>query len=57
MDLRSVQRRGRWQALSSVKRYEKHGKLLKQLNLMTEQQRIAGLSAAKLLRMNLARMI
>ena len=57
MDLRSVQRRGRWQALSSVKRYEKHGKLLKQLNLMTEQQRVAGLNAANWLRMNLARMI
>ena len=56
-DLRAVQRRGRWQALSSVKCYEKHGKLTRQLKLMTEEHRAAGLKAATWLRMNLARMI
>ena len=56
-DLRSVQRRGPWQALSSVKRYEKHSKLYRQVNLMTEEQRAAGLKAATWLRTNLARMI
>ena len=39
--LRAVQRRGRWRAMSSVVRFEKHGKLLRQLNLMTEKQRTA----------------
>ena len=59
IDLRGVQRRGRWQALSSVKHNEKHGKLLRQFqfNLMTEEQRAASLKAATWLRMNLARMI
>jgi hypothetical protein len=55
--LRDVQRRGRWEAPSSVKRYEKHGKLLRQLNLMTECQRAAGLKAAGWLSLNLAQLV
>ena len=56
-DLPSVQRRGRWQSLSSVKRYGKHGKLMRQLSLMTNEQRAAGLKAATWLRVNLPGMI
>ena len=52
--LRAVQRRGRWRAMSSVVRFEKHGKLLRQLKLMTEEQHAAGLQASHWLRINLA---
>ena len=36
--LPEIQRRGRWAAASSVKRYEKTGRLLKQLEKMSKTQ-------------------
>ena len=32
VDITTIQRRGRWQCISSVRRYEKHGKLLRQIH-------------------------
>ena len=40
--LQDVQRRGRWLAMDSVRRYEKHGRLLRQLNRMNWSQLSAG---------------
>ena len=33
-DLLAIQRRGRWKATASVRRYEKAGRLIKQLTLL-----------------------
>eukprot|EP00971_Amphidinium_carterae_P351976 6492371-Amphidinium_carterae.2 len=38
-DLRSVQRHGRWKSQSSVRRYEKTGRLLRQLQFMPQALR------------------
>ena len=40
--LQDVQRRGRWLAMDSVRRHEKHGRFLCQLNRMSWTQRSAG---------------
>ena len=47
LDLQEVAKRGHWGGLLGVKRYEKHARLLKVLNDMSEQQR---LKASKLAR-------
>ena len=44
-----IQPRGRWRCPASVARYEKHGKLLRQLSRMTIDQKRKGLAAATVL--------
>ena len=41
-----IQPRGRWRCPASVARYEKHGKLLRQLACMTIDQKRKGVAAA-----------
>jgi integrase len=46
-NLDQVQRRGFWKALSSVRRYEKHACLQRQLNKLTQQQQVAANAASR----------
>jgi len=52
-----VQGRGRWLCAQSVARYEKRGRLLRQLHKMTEDQIKQGALAGDWLKANLARLI
>ena len=52
-NLDDIQKRGAWSARSSVLRYEKHGRLLKQLNRMSAAQLDAGKLANVWLKANL----
>ena len=47
LTLQEVQQRGQWQCHSSVVRYEKHSKVLRQLGKMTEAQQEAGRPALR----------
>ena len=48
-DLSAIQRRGRWRAASSVRRYEKGGRLAEQLARCSAQmQQFAAMSMARL---------
>ena len=55
--LTDIQRRGRWQCAASVRRYEKQGKLLRQVALMSPDQLSAARSAQLWLEQHLARLI
>ena len=52
-DATSIQRRGRWESERSVRRYEKHGKLTRQVALMSSEQ----LADAKSLERSLPRLL
>lgn len=47
ISLEEIGKRGHWKSLSSVRRYEKHACLLRQLNRLTEKQVLAGRAAAR----------
>ena len=49
LSLLEIKRRGRWGCDASVERYERHAKLLKQLNRMTPAQQHKGKLAAEIL--------
>ena len=49
LSIENIQRRGRWKSLSSVRRYEKHGRLSAQLRRLTDsQKRVASLASVAL---------
>ena len=49
LSIEDIQRRGRWKSLSSVRRYEKHGRLSAQLSRLTDsQKRVASLASVAL---------
>lgn len=55
LSLEAVRQRGRWSAMQSVLRYEKHAKLLRQASRLTANQRSASSGAASRVRSRLLR--